>query len=143
MRWFVPMSHGRTAAVRQRRFARNDARVRNRETLVPLLAQTIKKRERDDWITSLEAAGVPCGPINTIDQVFDDPQVRHRGMKFEMPHRLAGSVPLVASPMRLSATPVEYHRPPPTLGQDTDSVLAQVLGMDLTAIAALRTQGII
>ena len=125
------------------RFARNDARVRNRETLVPLLAQTIKKRERDDWITSLEAAGVPCGPINTIDQVFDDPQVRHRGMKFEMPHRLAGSVPLVASPMRLSATPVEYHRPPPTLGQDTDSVLAQVLGMDLTAIAALRTQGII
>ncbi|MSQ52576.1 MAG: CoA transferase [Betaproteobacteria bacterium] len=125
------------------RFSRNDARVRHRETLVPLLAQIIKKRERDDWVTSLESVGVPCGPINNIDQVFEDPQVRHRGMKFEMRHPLSGSVPLVASPMRLSGTPVEYQRPPPTLGQDTDSVLAQLLGMDSRSIAALRAQGII
>ena len=125
------------------RFARNDARVRHRNILVPLLAAIIKKRKRDDWILSLESAGVPCGPINTIDQVFDDPQVKHRGMKVEMPHALAGSVPLVASPMRLSGTPVSYHSPPPTLGQDTDALLTRVLKMDAAQIGALRAKGIL
>ena len=125
------------------RFERNDARVRHRNTLVPLLAAIIKKRGRDDWVASLESAGVPCGPINTIDQVFEDPQVKHRGMKFEMPHPAAGSVPLVASPMRLSGTPVTYRNAPPMLGQDTDTVLSRVLNMDEAGIAALRARGIL
>jgi formyl-CoA transferase len=125
------------------RFSRNDSRVRQRETLVPLLAAIIKKRKRDDWVSSLEAAGVPCGPINNTDQVFEDPQVRHRGMKFDMPHPLGGSVPLVASPMRLSGTPVEYRSAPPTLGQHTDSVLCDVLEWDAAKIAALRADGIV
>jgi len=125
------------------RFATNDARVRQRDTLVPLLAAIIVKRARDDWVSSLEAAGVPCGPINNLDQVFADPQVRHRGMKIEMPHPCAGTVPLVASPMRLSETPVEYRRAPPLLGQDTDEVLARLLGMDDAKIAALRKHKLI
>ncbi len=125
------------------RFSRNDARVRHRDILVPLLAAIIKKRKRDDWILSLESAGVPCGPINTIDQVFDDPQVRHRGMKIDMPHVLAGRVPLVASPMRLSGTPVVYDSPPPTLGQDTEAVLKRLLHLDAAAIAALRAKAVI
>jgi formyl-CoA transferase len=125
------------------RFSRNDARVRQRETLVPILAGIIRKRRRDDWVSSLEAAGVPCGPINNTDQVFEDPQVRHRGMKFDMPHPLGGTVPLVASPMRLSGTPVEYRQAPPTLGQHTDAVLADVLNMDSAEIAALRSKGIV
>ena len=125
------------------RFAANDGRVRHRDTLVPMLADIINKRARDDWVASLEAAGVPCGPINNLDQVFADPQVQYRGMKFDMPHPGAGKVPLVASPMRLSETPVQYRRAPPLLGQDTEAVLAQLLGMDPARIAALRKQRII
>ena len=96
-----------------------------------------------DLIKSLEAAGVPCGPINNIDQVFEDPQVKHRGMKFEMPHPLAGKVPLVANPMRLSDTPVEYRRPPPTLGEHSAEILSRVLGMDAGKIDQLRREKII
>ena len=125
------------------RFATNDARVRQREVLVPILAAIIRERTRDDWVASLEAAGVPCGPINNIDQVFEDPQVKHRGMKFDMPHPLAGIVPQVANPIRLSGTPVEYRRPPPTLGQHSDDILERVLGMDAARIAALRSQKVI
>ncbi|OFZ99580.1 MAG: CoA-transferase [Betaproteobacteria bacterium RIFCSPLOWO2_02_FULL_62_17] len=125
------------------RFAGNDGRVRHRDTLVPMLAGIIRKRARDDWVASLEAAGVPCGPINNLDQVFADPQVQYRGMKFELPHPSAGTVPLVASPMRLSETPVQYRRAPPLLGQDTEAVLAKVLGMDDAKIADLRNQKII
>jgi formyl-CoA transferase len=125
------------------RFASNDARVRHRDTLVPLLAEVIRKRARDDWVASLEAAGVPCGPIKNLDQVFADPQVQYRGMKIEMPHPRAGTVPLVASPMRFSETPVEYRRAPPLLGQDTDAVLERLLGMDQARIDALRAQRII
>ena len=125
------------------RFASNDARVRQRDTLVPILADIIKQRARDDWVASLEAAGVPCGPINRLDQVFADPQVQFRGMKIEMPHPSAGKVPLVANPMRLSETPVQYLRPPPLLGQDTVAVLSRLLGMDEAKIDALRKQKVI
>ena len=125
------------------RFASNDARVRQRDTLVPILADIIKARARDQWVSSLEAAGVPCGPINTLDQVFADPQVQYRGMKIEMPHPSAGTVPLVANPMRLSETPVEYRRPPPLLGQDTGEVLARLLGMDGAKIGELHKQKVI
>ncbi|MGC1175085.1 CaiB/BaiF CoA transferase family protein [Polaromonas sp.] len=111
------------------RFTTNAQRVANRAVLVPLLRQATVMRTSADWIAALEAAGVPCGPINRIDEVFADPQVRARGLHINMPHALAGDVPLVANPIRLSGSPVAYQRPPPMLGQHTAEVLAQWLGV--------------
>jgi crotonobetainyl-CoA:carnitine CoA-transferase CaiB-like acyl-CoA transferase len=119
------------------RFARNAERVRNRATLVPLLEVVMKTRTRGDWLAALEAATVPCGPIHDLAEVFADPQVRSRQMVVEMPHPLAGATRLVASPMKLSATPVRYLRPPPLLGEHTDEVLAQ-FGLGPAEIEALR-----
>ena len=110
------------------RFASNAQRVANRAVLVPLLRQVTVMRTSADWINALETAGVPCGPINRIDEVFADPQVIARGLQIKLPHALAGSVPLVANPIRLSGSPVAYQRPPPLLGEHTDEVLAQWLG---------------
>jgi crotonobetainyl-CoA:carnitine CoA-transferase CaiB-like acyl-CoA transferase len=124
------------------RFARNAGRVRHRDTLVPLLAARLKLRPRAAWLADLEAAKVPCGPINDLAEVFADPHVRERAMTVEMPHPLAGSVRVVASPIKLSATPVRYRRAPPLLGADTDAVLAE-LGLDAAAIAGLRERGAI
>ena len=134
---------GRTDLAEDERFSTNDARVRNRDVLVPLLENIIAGRRRDDWVSSLEAAGVPCGPINSIEQAFEDPQVRHRGMKVELPHPLAAKVPLVANPIRLSSTPVEYTAAPPTLGEHTEEILRDLLGMSNDEIAQLRGQGVI
>jgi len=134
---------GRADLALDARFETNAARVSHREALVGLLAGLIAGRDSSDWLSDLERAGVPCGPINTIDEVFADPQVQHRGMQLELPHPLAGSVPLVASPMKLSATPVRYDRPPPTLGQDTDEVLTAILGLDDDEIAGLREDGVV
>lgn len=125
------------------RFSTNPARVRHREELVPLLADRIRLRPVGYWADTLEAAGVPCGPINDIGQALADPQVRARGMRIDLPHPSAGSVPLVASPMKLSRTPPEYRTAPPTLGQHTDEILAERLGLDTDRIAALRASGVI
>ncbi|MEO5843978.1 MAG: CaiB/BaiF CoA-transferase family protein [Caldimonas sp.] len=127
---------------RDERFARNAGRVRHRAALVPLLAARLKLRPRAVWLAELEAAKVPCGPINDLAEVFADPQVREREMTVELPHPLAGTVRLVASPMKLSATPVRYRRAPPLLGADTDAVLAE-FGLDAAAIAGLRAVGAI
>jgi crotonobetainyl-CoA:carnitine CoA-transferase CaiB-like acyl-CoA transferase len=124
------------------RFARNAGRVRHRSTLVPLLAARLKLRRRDEWLADLEAAKVPCGPINDLADVFADPHVRERGMEVAMPHPLASEVRLVASPLKLGATPVQYRLPPPLLGQDTDAVLAE-FGFDAAGIADLRRAGAI
>jgi len=124
------------------RFARNADRVRHRETLVPILAVALKRQSRSHWLAALEAAKVPCGPINDLAEVFADPQVRERAMTVDLPHPLAGSVRLVASPIKLSATPVRYRNAPPLLGADTDVVLGE-FGLDTAAIAALRRQGAI
>lgn len=124
------------------RFATNAARVENRAVLIPLLRQATVTRTTDAWIAALEAAGVPCGPINDLARVFADPQVRHRGMRIDLPHPTAGGVPQVASPLKLSATPVEYRNAPPLLGADTDAVLA-ALGYAADAITALRKAGIV
>ena len=125
------------------RFATNSQRVVNRAVLIPLLRQNTVMRTTREWIVALEPAGVPCGPINRIDEVFADPQVRSRGARIELPHPLAGTVPLVANPIRLSASPVRYERAPPTLGQHTDEVLAQWLGLDDAVIAGLRGRDVL
>jgi crotonobetainyl-CoA:carnitine CoA-transferase CaiB-like acyl-CoA transferase len=122
------------------RFARNADRVRNRGVLVPMLAARLTQRPRADWLGALAAAKVPCGPINDLGDVFADPQVLARAMTVDLPHPLAGSVRLVGSPMKLSATPVQYRRAPPLLGADTDAVLAE-LGLGAEAIRALKDAG--
>ncbi|HEY0856013.1 MAG TPA: CaiB/BaiF CoA-transferase family protein [Albitalea sp.] len=133
---------GLQALAQDSRFARNADRVRHRAVLVPLLAETMRRRSRAAWLAALEAAKVPCGAINDLAEVFADPQVKERGMTVDLPHPLSGSVPLVASPMKLSATPVQYRRAPPLLGQHTDEVLAE-FGFTPQQCAAWREQGAI
>jgi formyl-CoA transferase len=125
------------------RFATNGKRVENRAVLTPLLDAVFAKRTTSDWCETLEAAGVANGPINAIDQVFREPQVLARGMRVEVDHPLAGKVPLVASPMRLSATPIATPAAPPLVGQHTEAVLAGLLGMTPEACVALRKSGAI
>ncbi len=125
------------------RFATNGKRVENRAALTALLAAVFKERSTREWVEALEAAGVPNGPINNIKQVFEEPQVVARGMKIEIDHPTAGKVPLVASPMRFSATPLEFKLPPPTLGQHTDEILRSVLGMSEAEIAQMHAGGIV
>ena len=124
------------------RFASNRARVLNRATMIPLLKKLTVERSTAEWIAALEALAVPCGPINSLADVFADPQVQARGLKVTMPHPVAGQVALVASPMKLSATPVDYRLPPPMLGEHTDDILSATLGLDAQAIAGLRASGV-
>jgi crotonobetainyl-CoA:carnitine CoA-transferase CaiB-like acyl-CoA transferase len=125
------------------RFATNARRVENRAQLNPLLNDIFRQRSTRDWVEALEAAGVPNGPINNIKQVFEEPQVVARGMKIELQHPTAGKVPLVANPMRFSATPLKHEAPPPTLGQHTDEILRDVLNLGAADIARLRAGGIV
>ena len=125
------------------RFATNTLRVANRSVLVPLLRQATVFKTTTEWVTQLEAVGVPCGPINDLAQVFADPQVQARGLAMHLPHALAGLVPQVASPIRLSETPVEYRNAPPLLGEHTRQVLEQVLGLRADAVEALRQSGVL
>jgi crotonobetainyl-CoA:carnitine CoA-transferase CaiB-like acyl-CoA transferase len=110
---------------------------------VPLLEQMVKRRTKAEWIASLEAVGVPCGPINDVKEVFANPQVIARGIAVDMPHPSAGKVTLVRSPMKLSGTPVSTGKAPPLLGQHTDEVLREVLGRSDGDIAALRAKGVL
>jgi crotonobetainyl-CoA:carnitine CoA-transferase CaiB-like acyl-CoA transferase len=105
----------------------------------------MRRKTMAEWLEGLRARQVPCSPVNTVDQVFEDPQVQARGMRIEMPYppAAAGTVPLVASPVRMSETPPEYRHAPPTLGQHTDEVLGEVLEMDEAEIAKLRDDGIV
>jgi crotonobetainyl-CoA:carnitine CoA-transferase CaiB-like acyl-CoA transferase len=119
------------------RFTTNAKRVENREQLTALLSPIVRARTTRDWVDALEAAGVPNGPINTIDQVFNEPQSVARELKFELPHPTAGRVALVRSPMRFSATPVEHKLPPPILGQHTEQVLREVLGWTEAEVGAV------
>jgi len=116
---------GRPELAADPRFASNRVRVENRETLVAILAKIIAERTTDDWIAALEAVKVPCGPINTLDRVFADPQVQARGLRRELEHPMTGSVPSVANPIRMSGASLTSPLAPPTLGQHTDEVLAQ------------------
>lgn len=124
------------------RFATNNNRVRNRETLVPMLEEVLLGRTTAEWVAPLEAAGVPAGPINDIAQTFEHPQVKHRKMKLDLPHPQAGTVPSVANPIKFSATPIEYKNAPPTLGQHTQDILSTLAGLSDGEIAALHDKGI-
>ncbi|HEX4241556.1 MAG TPA: CaiB/BaiF CoA-transferase family protein [Steroidobacteraceae bacterium] len=125
------------------RFATNRDRVTNRAELIPMLCAVTVTNTTGHWAAALERVGVPAGPINSLDAVFADPQVRARHMRIELPHPVAGSVPLVASPLNLSETPVAYRRAPPTLGADSAAILRERLEMSDAAIAALKAKGII
>jgi crotonobetainyl-CoA:carnitine CoA-transferase CaiB-like acyl-CoA transferase len=125
------------------RFSSNKQRVAHRAELIPLIRQATVFKTTAEWVTALESAGVPCGPINDVAQVFADPQVQARGLAISLPHALSGVVPQVASPIRLSETPVEYRRAPPMLGEHTREVLTQVLGMTDEAVIALRAAGVL
>jgi crotonobetainyl-CoA:carnitine CoA-transferase CaiB-like acyl-CoA transferase len=128
---------------RDPRFSTNSKRVENREAITQLLADIFAKRTTKEWCDALEAAGVPNGPINNLKQVFEEPQVAARGMRIELEHALAGRVPLIASPMKFSGTPLEHKAAPPALGQHTEEVLRGLLNMDAAAIARLRSAGVI
>ena len=134
---------GRSEWVEDPRFATNKLRVANRGVLVPLIRQVTVFKTTAEWVAQLEAVGVPCGPINDLAQVFADPQVKARGLAMQLPHALAGLVPQVASPIRLSETPVEYRNAPPLLGEHTQQVLEQVLGLKADAVEALRRSGVL
>lgn len=120
---------GRPELAEDIRFTKNSSRVVNRETLIPLLAEAMKQRPRDTWLQELEAVGVPAGPINTLEQVHQDPHVLARGLRLDLPHSSAGTIPSVASPLRLSETPVEYRHAAPLLGEHTDAVLKEYLNL--------------
>jgi glutaryl-CoA transferase len=122
---------------RDERFAANAGRVRERETLTPMIAAALASLARQELIARLERAGVPCGPINSIAEVFAEPQVRSRGMRVDI-----GPVPQVASPLRFARAPLAYDRPPPRLGEHSDAILRE-LGMDQAEIEKLRADGVL
>ncbi|HYD17697.1 MAG TPA: CaiB/BaiF CoA-transferase family protein [Patescibacteria group bacterium] len=126
------------------KFAENKNRVRNRAEIVPLVAEIIAQQPQRYWIENLEQRGVPCGPVNTLDKVFNDPQVQARGMVTEMPHAATPApVKLIASPLRFSETPVSYRHAPPMLGANTDEILTSELDMSPAEIQKLRSKGVL
>ena len=134
---------GRPDLASEPRFVKNADRVRHRAELVPMLETVMKTRPKADWLSALEAAKVPCGAINSLDEVFADPQVQARGMVTHWQHPLRADLPLVSSPIKLEKTPVRTDRPPPMLGQHTDEVLGELLGVDAARLATLRDRQVI
>ncbi|HYH38722.1 MAG TPA: CaiB/BaiF CoA-transferase family protein [Azospirillum sp.] len=134
---------GRPELAQDPRFADNAARVAHRADMVAILTDLMPTRTTREWLDALEPLGVPCGPINDLQAVFEDPQVQARGLRQDLPHPVLGSVPTVANPIRYSATPLAHDRAPPMLGADTDDVLGGQLGLGAEDIAALRDKGVI
>jgi crotonobetainyl-CoA:carnitine CoA-transferase CaiB-like acyl-CoA transferase len=118
-------------------------RNRNREALIFQVAEAMRARTMDDWVTLLKAANVPCGPIHNMKQVFEDPQVTHREMKLSLPHGAGVQAPGVANPIRLSETPIRYTRSAPTLGEHNHAVLGNRLGMSNERLAELKEKGVV
>jgi crotonobetainyl-CoA:carnitine CoA-transferase CaiB-like acyl-CoA transferase len=125
------------------RFRSNADRLANRKALIEALEARTPARTSAEWMATLGAVGIPCGPINTIAEVFEDPQVKHRGLKIELDHPLSGKVPGVATPIKYSETELEFAKAPPLLGEDTERILRDVLGKSPDEIATLRAQKII
>jgi formyl-CoA transferase len=122
-------------------YSENPARVLHRDQLVPLLEEMTRKKTKAEWITLLEQANVPCGPINNFQEVFENEQVIARNIQLNVPHPTTGKMKLVDSPMSLSKTTVDIRMAPPTLGQHTDEVLSERLGLNAQAIDLLRANG--
>ncbi len=134
---------GCAALAQEARFKTMSQRIVHRGELIPLIAEVMRARTKREWIELLESATVPCGPINNMKEVFEDPQVQHRKLRVDMPHPLGGVAPLVASPVRLSETPVEYRIAPPTLGQHNAEVLKSLLGRSDADLKRLKNAGIL
>ena len=134
---------GRPDLAADERFHTNAGRVEHRDALIPAISEMMLTRTRDEWIAALEAVGVPCGPINDLGRIFADPQAEARGLRMELPHSEAGSVPGVANPIRYVGEPHDYPGGAPALGEHTGEVLGGILGMDADEIAALRAEGVV
>jgi crotonobetainyl-CoA:carnitine CoA-transferase CaiB-like acyl-CoA transferase len=125
------------------RYATNADRVAQRAELVATVARLMRARSTQGWLEVLRAAEVPCGPINDLARVFEEPQVRHRALRLDLPHPLAGTAPGVRNPVRFSRSALEYGRAPPPLGADTATELEARLGLDAAALAELAARGVI
>jgi crotonobetainyl-CoA:carnitine CoA-transferase CaiB-like acyl-CoA transferase len=125
------------------RFSTNAMRVKHRETVIGLLSSVTRTRPTSAWVEACEGAGVPCGPINDLDAVFNDPHIRARGLQVTIPHPAAGMMPMVGSPIRMSETPVAYRSAPPLLGEHTIDVLENTLGLGRDELAVLLANKII
>ena len=134
---------GQEALLADPRFATNPIRVQNRQLVTDTLTPVMKSKTTAEWIDALEALKIGCGPINTLEQVFADPHVQAREMVVEMAHGSGETVKVIANPVKLSATPPSYRSPPPVLGEHTEDVLASVLKMSASDIAALKEKGIL
>lgn len=134
---------GEPALATDPRYATNASRVAHRDALVGHLELRLATRRSAEWLAALEQATVPCAPVNTLDQVFDDPQIKARGMQIDLPHPVVGHVPGVASPVRFSATPVQYRHAAPELGRHTGDVLQELLDLEVAELAELDAAGVI
>ncbi|HEX7229056.1 MAG TPA: CoA transferase [Candidatus Binatia bacterium] len=134
---------GKSELARDPRFEKNSDRVAHREVLIPMLSEIFRSRNNQSWLRVLNEAEVPCAPIQTIDQVFQSPQVLHRKMLVEVAHATAGSVRMAGLPVKFSATPASVRLPPPLLGEHSEQVLASWLGMSSEAVAQLKDKGIV
>jgi len=133
---------GRSEIGSDPRFAKNADRVRHKDELMPLIGEIFAQWSRADLVDAMERAGVPCGPINTIPEVFEDPQIKHRGLQIELTHPTAGHVSSVTSPLKFARAAPAYERAPPTLGQHSDEVLGE-LGFGANEIAKFRQEGVV
>ncbi|WP_333739487.1 CaiB/BaiF CoA transferase family protein [Streptomyces sp. IBSBF 2806] len=133
----------RTDLLQDERFATTPARIAHREEILPVLAAILRTRTRDEWLTVLDAHDVPAGPYNELPEVFADPQIQHRGMLIEVEDPASGQLPMLANPIRFTATPVEGYAPPPALGEHTDEVLTSLAGVTESQLAALRGRGVV
>jgi crotonobetainyl-CoA:carnitine CoA-transferase CaiB-like acyl-CoA transferase len=132
---------GKSWMVTDSRFSTNEQRVHNRQAMDAEIDPVLLSRDTAHWVERFNAAGVPCGPIYDMAQLFEDPHLKFRGMRFDMDHPVCGSIPQVANPIRFKGTPVTYEEPPPTLGQHTDSVLQGLLGLSPEQVQTLRREG--
>jgi len=134
---------GRPELVGDPRFKTNPLRVKNRKECLGILVPILKTRPRDEWVQLLNDNAIPCAPINSMDEVFQNPQVLHRNMLVEVDHPKAGKIKLVGIPVKYSDSQIAIRRPPPILGEHTAEILSEILGYDDTSIAMLRKEGII
>jgi crotonobetainyl-CoA:carnitine CoA-transferase CaiB-like acyl-CoA transferase len=134
---------GRATLMKDKRFRTNAGRVKHRVALIPMIDKLCRKKPTKTWLRLLAKAGVPCGPINDLAQVFEEPQVLHRKLRFDLVHGAGGQIPQVRNPVFYSRTALEYPLPPPVLGEHTSEVLAAELGLSAGEIMSLKADAVI